>query len=236
MSDKTYIKLFRKMLKWEWYGNTNTFRVFMHILLNAHYESSRFEGHEIGAGECVFGRKKWTKELGLSEQEIRTAMMHLKSTGEITTKATNRFTVVHVEKWELWQIAEGKATKRSANNQPTINQQSTTSKEYKNIRNTTIPTIEDVRKYVRDNGLNVDADYFYKYYTTAEWKDSKGKPVRNWKLKALNWSKRDDDRRSNDERTSVRRRSGTGTATTSDSGKTVWKGFKTMEDLLQENQ
>ena len=78
--DNTYIKLFRKMLTWEWYGNTNTFRVFMHILLKAQYEPSRYEGHEIKAGECVFGRKAWAKELGMSEQEIRTAMMHLKST------------------------------------------------------------------------------------------------------------------------------------------------------------
>ena len=189
--DNTYIKLFRKMLTWEWYGDTNTFRVFMHILLRANYEPSRYKGHEIGAGECVFGRKKWAKELKLSEQEIRTAMNHLKATGEITTKATNKFTIVHLEKWEFWQIEEGKATKKPTNNQPTTNQQLTTSKESKKVRNTT-PTIEEVRKYVAENHLNVDADYFYKYYETAEWKDNKGKPVRNWKLKALNWSRREE--------------------------------------------
>lgn len=193
--DNTYIKLFRKMLTWEWYTDTNTFRVFMHILLRANYEPSRYKGHEIGAGECVFGRKKWAKELGLSERQVRTALEHLKSTNEVTTRATNRFTIIHVEKWEFWQIEEGKATKRKTNSEsnkrPTSDQQPTTSKESKNIRNTT-PTIEEVRKYVAENHLNVDADYFYKYYETAEWKDNKGKPVRNWKLKALNWSRREE--------------------------------------------
>lgn len=231
----TYIKLFRKMLTWEWYGDTNTFRLFMHILLKANYEPSRYRGHEIGAGECVFGRKKWAKELKLSEQEIRTAMNHLKATGEITTKATNRFTVIHLEKWEFWQIGEGKATKKLTNNQPTINQQLTTSKESKNIKNTT--TIEEVRKYVQENNLNIDADYFFKYYETAEWKDNKGKPIRNWKLKALNWSRREnhDNGRSNGERSTVRTGSGASTATNADSDTTVWKRFKTMEDVLQEN-
>lgn len=232
--DNTYIKLFRKMLTWEWYGDTNTFRVFMHILLKANYEPSRYRGHEIGAGECVFGRKKWAKELKLSEPAIRTAMNHLKATGEITTKATNKFTIVHLEKWEFWQIEEGKSTKKPTNHQPTINQQLTTSKESKNIRNTYIPNIEDVRRYVQENNLNVDADYFYKYYTTAEWKDNKGKPVKNWKLKALNWSKRNDDRRSDGERTSIRTGFGRSTTPDADSGKTVWKKFKTMEDVLQE--
>lgn len=236
--DNTYIKLFRKMLSWEWYGNTNTTRVFLHILLKVNYEPSRYEGHEIGAGECVFGRKKWAKDLGLSEQEVRTAIKHLKATGEITTKATSQFTIIHLEKWEVWQIEEGKATKRKTNEQPTSNQRATTSKESKKVRNTTTPTIEEVRKYVADNNLVIDADYFWKYYETAEWKDAKGKPVKNWKLKALNWNRREsnDDRRSNGKRTEVRTGSGVRNATATDSGKTVWKRFKTMEDVLQENQ
>ena len=235
----TYIKLYRKMLTWEWYGDTNTFRVFLHILLKANYEPSRYRGHEIGAGECVFGRKKWAKELGLSERQVRTALEHLKSTNEVSTKSTNKFTIVHVEKWEFWQLEEGKATikktNKKSNESPTSDQQPTTSKESKNIKNTT--TIEEVRKYVEENNLNIDADYFFKYYETAEWKDNKGKPIRNWKLKALNWSRREnhDDRRSDGERTSIRTGSGRSTTPDADSGKTVWKKFKTMEDVLQES-
>lgn len=233
----TYIKLFRKMLTWEWYKDANTVRVFLHILLKVNYEPSRFRGHEIGVGECVFGRKKWAEELGLSEQQIRTAISHLQNSHEITIKSTNKFSVIHVEKWEFWQLEEGKATKKTTKkqptSQPTTNQQVTTSKESKNIKNTT--TIEEVRKYVQENNLNIDADYFFKYYETAEWKDNKGKPIRNWKLKALNWSRRDDDRRSNGERSSVRTGSGASTATNADSDTTVWKRFKTMEDVLQEN-
>lgn len=235
----TYIKLFRKMLTWEWYGDTNTFRVFLHILLKANYEPSRYRGHEIGAGECVFGRKKWAKELGLSERQVRTALEHLKSTNEVSTKATNKFTIVHVEKWEFWQLEEGKATtkktNKKSNESPTNDQQPTTSKESKNIKNTT--TIEEVRKYVEENSLNIDADYFFKYYETAEWKDNNGKPIRNWKLKALNWSRREnrDNGRSNGERSTVRTGSGASTATNADSDTTVWKRFKTMEDVLQEN-
>ena len=191
--DRTYIKIFRKMLGWGWYGDTNTFRVFMHILLRANYEDGEYRGHKIRAGECVFGRKSWAKALGLSEQEVRTAIEHLKSTHEITTKATNRFTIITVVNWEAWQIEEGKATKQATNKQPTSNQQATTSKEIKKERNTTTPTIEEVRAYVSENDLKVDPEYFWKYYETAGWKDVKGKPIKNWKLKALTWSKRDQE-------------------------------------------
>ena len=233
----TYIKLFRKLLTWEWYGDTNTVRVFLHILLRANYEPSRYKGHEIPAGSCVFGRQKWAKELGLSERQIRTAINHLKSTNEVTIKATNKFSVIHVEKWEFWQIEEGKATKKKTNKVPTSDQQPTTSKEYKNTNNTTTPTIEDVRTYVKDNNLCIDPDYFYTYYETAEWKDAKGKPVKNWKLKCLTWHRKEADghTRSDGKRNGTRKDTGRDTEQTSGTGATVHKKFKTMEDVLRED-
>lgn len=139
MEDRTYIKLFRKILKWGWYGDTNTFRVFMHILLKAQYRPTEYKGVTINSGECVFGRKAWAKELGLSEQQIRTAISHLQSTNEITITSTNKFSVIHVVKWELWQVGDGLVTNASTNdafqNQPTSNQQLTTSKESKKVIN-----------------------------------------------------------------------------------------------------
>ena len=136
--DNTYIKLFRKMLKWEWYKDTNTTRVFLHILLRANYKPSKYKGFDIDAGECVFGRKQWAEDLGLTEQQVRTAINHLKSTNEITIRTTNKFSIVKVEKWAFWQIEEGGATNKATNNltnkQPTTNQQLTTSKESKKVK------------------------------------------------------------------------------------------------------
>lgn len=138
MEDRTYIKVFRKLLSWEWYGDTNTFRVFMHILLKAQYRPTKYKGETVKAGECVFGRKAWAKELGLSERQVRTAIEHLKSTNEIATKATNKFTIITVKKWEFWQINEGQATNEATNNKsnerPATDQQPTTSKESKKVR------------------------------------------------------------------------------------------------------
>ena len=93
-SKGTYINVFRKMLNWGWYTDTVTKAVFLHILLKANYKPNEYKGHVIPRGACVFGRKSWAKELNLTEQQIRTAIKHLKSTNEITTKATNKFTII----------------------------------------------------------------------------------------------------------------------------------------------
>lgn len=139
IDDRTYLKLFRKLLSWEWYKDTNTFRVFMHILLNAQYKPSNYMGHPIGAGECVFGRKKWAEELGLSERQVRTALNHLISTNEVTIKTTNKFSIIHVVKWEFWQVDEGRATSKTtskkSNKRPANDQQTTTYKEGKKVIN-----------------------------------------------------------------------------------------------------
>jgi len=46
------------------------------------------------------------------------------------------------------------------------------------------PTLEDVIKYFKENGYDENlASRAFKYYDTANWKDSKGKQVKNWKQK-----------------------------------------------------
>jgi len=49
------------------------------------------------------------------------------------------------------------------------------------------PTIGDINTYVQENSLNVDTQKFFKYYTASEWKDNKGRAVKNWKLKLISW-------------------------------------------------
>lgn len=99
-----YIKLHRKFRKWEWYDNANVMRVFLHLLLNATWTETEYRGEKLMPGDVVFSRKKYAKELKLSESATRRATSKLKETGEISTiKTTNRFTIFHVENWTFYQ-------------------------------------------------------------------------------------------------------------------------------------
>lgn len=53
------------------------------------------------------------------------------------------------------------------------------------------PTLEEVQAYCKERNNNVDAKAFYDYYTEGNWKDAKGKPVRNWKQKVITWERGD---------------------------------------------
>ena len=135
MIDSGYIKLYRQMLQWEWYTDANTFRVFLHCLFKANWKDGRYRGQIIKRGSFVTGRKALAKELKMSEQEIRTALEHLKATNEITIKATNRYSVITVVNYGVYQDLPNteQPTKQPTKHQ-TNNQQLTTIEESKNIR------------------------------------------------------------------------------------------------------
>lgn len=50
------------------------------------------------------------------------------------------------------------------------------------------PTLEEVKNYVSEKSLNVNAEQFYNYFTEGNWIDSKGNKVKSWKQKILTWN------------------------------------------------
>lgn len=66
-------------------------------------------------------------------------------------------------------------------------------KEKKQPKKFEPPTLEMVKSYFAENGFSAErAERAWKYYDVAEWKDSAGKPVKNWKQKMFaNWMKPD---------------------------------------------
>ena len=54
----------------------------------------------------MVGTQKLAQALGLSRQQVRTALKKLADSGEITTAATNRCTVVTICRWQAFQGGE----------------------------------------------------------------------------------------------------------------------------------
>ena len=120
-----YIKLHRKMLNWGWYDEPATKAVFLHLLLTANFKEGEYRGHKVEPGQTVVGRKKMSSELGLSEQQVRTALDHLKNSGEISIKSTSRFSIITIENWAMYQGCCDDDNQQITNKQPTSNQQAT---------------------------------------------------------------------------------------------------------------
>lgn len=106
MNDGNYIKIYRSFLEWEWYGNINTSRLFFHMLMKANWKDAKFQGKTVPRGSFISSVSRLAEETALTEREIRTAISHLKTTGEVTSKATNKYTVFTVVNYNLYQSSD----------------------------------------------------------------------------------------------------------------------------------
>lgn len=132
----TYIKLYRKLLDWEWYSDTNCVRLFLHLLLKANWEESNYRGYHIPRGGVVVGRKALAEELGMSEREIRTTSKRLTKCHAIDQQTTNKFTIVTICNFDTYNPKVDAKNNQIAAKRPASvianDQQVTTSKEYNN--------------------------------------------------------------------------------------------------------
>lgn len=103
MLDGGYILLHRSLLRWEWYGDQTTKTVFLHLLLTANYEDRRWRGLIIGRGQRLCSLKTLAEETKLSVRNVRTALEHLKSTGEVTSARTPQGTAITVVRYDFYQ-------------------------------------------------------------------------------------------------------------------------------------
>lgn len=129
-----YIKIHRKIISdWEWYSNINDTRIWFHCLLKANWKDGYFEGHHIPRGSFVCSYGNLAKETGLSIQEVRTSLNHLKSTHNITLETNRQFSIISIVNYEKYQCDNTTDNKRLTNDQQTINKRLTTIEERKNI-------------------------------------------------------------------------------------------------------
>lgn len=164
-----WVKLHRQITDWEWYTDGNTFRVFLHLLLNANHKDGRHKGIVVKRGQILTGRKVLASALGLSERQIRTALSKLKTTGEIDQQKANKTTksgsIITLCNYDSYQdgddINDQETNKQTTKKRPTNDQQTTTNKNVKNEK----------------NEINIDDDDFYKNSFVIEPEELKRKKV-----------------------------------------------------------
>ena len=198
IGESGFIKISRKILKWEWYSDANTKALFFHCLFKANWKAGRWKGQAYKRGEFITSLSTLSKETGLSVKAVRTALEHLQSTGEVTSTSTSKFRVVTVKNYNKYQDNGKVSGKVAASKGQSRGKQGATDKEYiknnkegeENARTREgIPTLSEISLFVREGKLNVNPEKFFSHYRAVEWKNKSGKPIDDWKALVVNWHK-----------------------------------------------
>lgn len=199
-----YVKISRKLLEWGWYKDEHTKSLFLHCLLRANWKDGEFKRVVIKRGQFATSIPKLQVELELTSNEVRTAIKHLKSTGEITVRTYNKFSVFTVVKYNDYQC-EPQAESQTDNSQATDKSQSINSlltpieegkkkkKEKKEDKSNsgrfTPPSVGDVESYCLERGNGIDPAVFVDFYSSKGWMIGKNK-MKDWKAAMRTWERK----------------------------------------------
>ena len=139
MADKQgYIKLDRNMLEWRWAKTPNTAYLFIVLIMKANYKPMHFEGLTIQRGQLATSLPSLCESSGLSVAQVRTALKHLKLTGEVTVSSNPRFSVITVINYDSYQdVTYSLTDKRQTDDRQMTDksQQEKYNKDSKTVRN-----------------------------------------------------------------------------------------------------
>ncbi len=111
---KEFIKVYRKLMDWEWYTDVNVTKLFIHCLLRANWKAGVWQGIHYEAGEFITSLPSLSEESGLSVRQIRTALEKLTTTGELSSRTTDNVTgkkltknrIITVNNWDKHQTSD----------------------------------------------------------------------------------------------------------------------------------
>ncbi len=148
-----WLKLFRCFTEWEWYSDTNTVRLFLHLLLRVNYRERRWKGIVIPRGSMVTSLAALAAETTLSVQNVRTCLAHLKSTGEIRVETTPCYTLITVNNYARYQ--DGGTCSNTSEQQP-VNNPSTHSQQ---TCNKPLTTTKEIKKEINKENIREDSGF-----------------------------------------------------------------------------
>lgn len=201
-----YIKLCDKIVDWEWFTDGNMLKVWLYLLVKAQYADGKYRGVEVKRGQLLTGRKLIASETRLSEQQVRTCINRLKSSGQITIESTNQYSLITIVKYDDYQGSDSyniqqiiqPANLPITNGQPTDNQRITTykkdKKEKKEKEYIYLGEFQNV-KFTADELEKLKAEFPRDYQDRIErvsaYCASTGKKYKNYLATIRNWARKD---------------------------------------------
>lgn len=128
-----WVKLHRRFLQWEWWDDLIATRLFIYCLLKANHQQTKWHAAQLQKGQFVTSYATIKQQTKLSLQQIRTGFDKLKSTGEITIKSTNHFSIIQVQNWENYQ--NNNTQNNTQSNIQATNEQQTSNNRQEYIKN-----------------------------------------------------------------------------------------------------
>lgn len=98
-----WVKLHRKLLEWEWYGDAHMVHLLVHLLLTASHERKEYKGLTIKRGQVVTSKKKQSEALNMSETSVMRRLRRLEVDRFVDLKVDQHGTTITICNYDSYQ-------------------------------------------------------------------------------------------------------------------------------------
>lgn len=130
-----YVKIYRKIVDWEWYDDLPTFKLWIHLLLKVNHEDKKWRGIDVKRGSCVTSYGSLVSETRLSKKQIERALRNLVTTGEVEKVTTSKNTLIIITNYDKYQNMETQTESQERSKGEHEEKQRGTNKNDKNDKN-----------------------------------------------------------------------------------------------------
>ena len=205
-----FITLSRQLLDWRFAQFPYALALWVQLIARANWRDGWFMGERIPRGSLATSMANLAEQTGMDERTVRRWLKKFEEDGQITRKATNRFTIINITNYRAFQdIPEERVSERLSeqmseqvsnqtpervseqvsNNRTKKQSNKETKKQYLSLR--ARPEREEVESYIFEKNLSVNADDFLLYYNENGWTGSDGEPLKSWKSALISWNKKE---------------------------------------------
>lgn len=117
-----WVKMHRSLLDSRVYSDAESWRLYCYLLMSANHATGWMDGIEISPGSLVRSQQSIADALGWSREKVKRRLARLIEYGCITSRATNKYTILSICGWETCQSVD--VSSRPADD-PTSDQQTT---------------------------------------------------------------------------------------------------------------
>jgi hypothetical protein len=150
---------------------------------------------KIMPGQFVYGRLSAATELNMKPSTVRNRMEKLKNMQNLDIKEDTQYSIISIINWNTYQPIEKKEDSKEDNQRTIKGQSKDTDKKEETVKKKrkdkkkiifSPPLKSEVENYFLENGYKKETGAkAFNFYDSANWIDSKGNQVKNWKQKMI---------------------------------------------------
>ena len=150
-----------------WYHDPNTLSVWVHLMVDANFKDSEWDGTIVKRGEVVSSLSELARDCNLSMQEVRTAMRKLGAYGEVLSRRVGRTSIITLCNYESYQGCQQDSNTMLTQQQQVINTTATSHQHDISEEGNKGPKEERKKKIDVNRELAEAAERLYKLYPSS---------------------------------------------------------------------